>query len=248
MKRTRVLIVDDEPLSRDRIRLLLADRPDTEIVGESADGAAALRDITHLRPDLVFLDVQMPELNGFDVVERLETDRMPAIVFVTAYDAYAVRAFEVNALDYLLKPIDPAKLNRAIERFRTENPHDAAERVLAALESVTRNTYRSRIVVRDQKGAFFLAVASIDSVEAQGNYVRIHAQQKSYLLRATLSELAETLDPDRFVRVNRSVIVNLDAVERIEPWARGEFSITLRNGQKLTSSRAHGASFRELMQ
>jgi two-component system LytT family response regulator len=244
----RALIVDDEPPSRERIRMLLEDHPEVNVVGESGDGRSAVAAIRALAPDLVFLDIRMPEMDGFEVLEALTPQELPRVIFVTAFDEYAIRAFEVNALDYLLKPIDPARLKSAVERAtHPQRDSDIAEHVLALLESVKRKKHRSRIVVRDAKGAFFLSVDDITWLEAQGNYVRIHAGARSYLLRDTLKELEATLDPERFVRVHRSAIVNLDHIERIEPWSRGEYALTLRNGARLTSSRSYGAAFRALL-
>jgi len=248
----RALVVDDEPHGRERVTMLLAGRPDVEVVGRCADGSQAVRAIRELRPDLVFLDVQMPELDGFGVLEEVGAE-MPAVVFVTAYDAYAIRAFEVNALDYLLKPVDPerlaAALERAAERMRMRAPGSADERVVALLEGLERRRrYTSRFVVRGQGAAFFLPAEQVEWIEAERNYVRLHARGGgAHLLREPLKEVEVRLDPERFVRVSRSAIVNLDAVERVEPWFRGEYVLILRGGARLTSSRAHGEAFRRLM-
>jgi two-component system, LytTR family, response regulator len=244
----RSLIVDDEPLSRERIRMLLADHPQIEIVGECADGRAAAAAIREQAPDLVFLDVQMPELDGFEVLDELRDTRLPQVIFVTAFDAYAIRAFEVNAVDYVLKPVDPARLAVAIERvIRHGADYDAAERMLAAIESIKRPRYRTRIVVRDQRGAFFLPTESVDWFEAADNYVRVHARGNVFLIRETLKNMEAGLDPQMFARVQRSAIVNLDRIERVEPWARGEYVVLLHDGTRLTSSRAYGSAFRALL-
>jgi two-component system LytT family response regulator len=249
----RALVVDDEPHGRERVAMLLAGRSDVAVVGECADGRQAVRAIRELRPDLVFLDVQMPELDGFGVLEEVGPAEMPAVVFVTAYDAYAIRAFEVNALDYLLKPVDPERLatalERAAERVRLRAPGRADERVVALLEGLERRRrYASRFVVRDQGAAFFLPAEQVEWIEAERNYVRLHAKGgAAHLIREPLKEVEARLDPERFVRVSRSAIVNLDAVERVEPWFRGEYVLILRDGARLTSSRAHGESFRALM-
>jgi two-component system, LytTR family, response regulator len=244
----RALIVDDEPLSRDRVRMLLAPYPEVQVIGECADGREAVTTIQATSPDLVFLDIQMPEIDGFEVLQQLETARMPAVIFVTAYDAYAIRAFEVNAVDYLLKPIDPARFAIALDRVTHALKDEVVERVLSVVESIKRPRYRTRIVVRDAKGAFFLPVDAITWLEAADNYVRVHTADTSYLLRETLKNIEASLDPERFVRVHRSAMVNLEMVARVEPWSRGEYAISLRDGTRLTSSRAYGGAFRALLE
>jgi two-component system, LytTR family, response regulator len=244
----RALIVDDEPLSRERIRMLLRAHPEVHIVDECGDGSSAVTLIHQLKPDVVFLDVQMPELDGFDVLEQINSAVMPAVIFVTAYDSYAIRAFDVNAVDYLLKPVDPARLTVALERARSGVGREGTtEQLLSAVEAFKRPRYRTRVVVRDQKGAFFLPVEKIEWLEAADNYVRLHANGTSYLVRDTLKAMEATLDPERFVRVHRSAIVNLDRIDRVEPWSRGEYAILLRDGKRLTSSRAYGGAFRALL-
>jgi two-component system LytT family response regulator len=244
----RALIVDDEPLSRERIRMLLAPHPEVQVIGECADGGEAVTAIRAQAPDLVFLDIQMPELDGFDVLQQLEGARLPAVIFVTAYDAYAIRAFEVNAVDYLLKPVDPARFAAALERITRARPDDVVERVLSVVESIKRPRYRTRFVVRDSKGAFFLPADHIAWLEAADNYVRLHTDDACYLLRETLKNIEASLDPERFVRVHRSAMVNLEKIARVEPWSRGEYAIILGNGTRLTSSRAYGGAFRALLE
>jgi two-component system LytT family response regulator len=244
----RALIVDDEPLSRERIRMLLARHPQVQVIGECADGGEAVAAIRAQAPDLVFLDIQMPELDGFEVLEQLEGTRMPAVIFVTAYDAYAIRAFEVNAIDYLLKPVDPARFAAALERVIRARPDEVVERVLSVVESMKRPRYRTRFVVRDSNGAFFLPAEAVTWLEAADNYVRLHTDDASYLLRETLKGIEASLDPERFVRVHRSAMVNLEKIARVEPWARGEYAIVLGNGTRLTSSRAYGGAFRALLE
>jgi len=242
----RALIVDDEPLSRERVRMLLEPHSEIHIAGECSNGEEAVAAIAALAPDLVFLDVQMPGMDGFEVLERLGAQRLPAIIFVTAYDAYAIRAFDVNAVDYLLKPLDPARLAVAVDRV-LRHRDDSLEKVLSAVEAIRRPRFRSRFVVRDAKGAFFLPAHEIDWLEAADNYVRIHTRGNSYLVRETLKNVEATLDPERFVRVHRSAIVAVDCVERIEPYVHGEYRLTLRDGTRLTSSRAHSDALRALL-
>jgi two-component system, LytTR family, response regulator len=249
----RALIVDDEPLGRERMRMHLAADDRIDIIGECQDGKEAVAAIEQLAPDVVFLDVQMPELNGFDVVQALGSSATPQIVFVTAYDEYAIKAFDVNAVDYILKPVDPARLQTAVSRVIAEREsHDRSAiegRLRNLIESVNANRkYAARVVIRDKGGAFFLPVGEIEWIEAEGNYVRIHSRTKSHLLRQTLRELEAQLDPEHFVRVHRSGIVNIDFVARVEPWVRGEYRIILRDGTALTSSRSYGNAFRALME
>ena len=264
----RVLIADDEPLARERLRMLLAEHPDYAVIGEAEDGAAAVRAIVEARPDVVFLDIRMPELSGLEVVDALaagDADRHgeapPAIVFVTAYDEYAVRAFEQHALDYLLKPVDAARMARTLARVeqRVAAPRsdtgavsgaselDAAVReCLATLR--TASVWPRRFVVRDAKGGlYFVRAADVEWVEAQENYVALHAGGRVHLVRDTMKRFAEKLDPQLFVRVHRSAIVNLDQVTRLEPYAHGEWSILMRDGTRLRTSKSHGANLQALL-
>lgn len=250
MNRVRALIVDDEPLSRERLHMHLAPDSRLEIVGEAKDGREAIEQIEALNPDLVFLDVQMPELNGFDVVSALEMDALPQIIFVTAFDEYAVRAFDVNAVDYVLKPVDPARLKTAVDRAlaqkQSATPGD--ERLQALLQSVRKASYAKRIVVREKGVAYFLPIGDVDWIEAAGNYLKVHAVGKTFLLRQSLKDFEEQLDPEQFARVHRSAIVNIGSVIRIEPWTRGEYRVVLRDKTVLNSSRAYGQGFRALLE
>jgi two-component system LytT family response regulator len=246
----RTLIVDDEPLARERLQRLLRADARLEIVGECADGESAIRALRELQPELVLLDIQMPEMDGFEVLERVDAP-LPKVIFVTAYDSYAIRAFEVNAVDYVLKPVDPARLARAIDRALSEHVGTAAleQRISAVLQAVRpAAAARTRLVVHEGNNTFLLPVRDIDWVEAAGNYVKVHAKGKTYLQREPLKDIEARLDPGQFVRVNRSAIVNLDAVERIQAWFRGEYQLFLRDGSQLTSSRAYGQAFRTLLE
>jgi two-component system, LytTR family, response regulator len=246
-----VIIADDEPLARERLRMLLAGRNGYEIVAECEDGVQTVDSIVDSRPDLVFLDVNMPALDGLEVTEALG-ETPPAIVFVTAFHEFAVRAFEVSAVDYLLKPVDRERLERALARAELRLTANAP----AALDPAVREflealraerTYAKRFLVRSTRGHYFVRADEIDWVDAQENYVRLHAGSRAHLLRETMTALEAKLNPDAFVRVHRSAIVNIDRIERIEPYARGEYLITLRDGARLTSSRAHGERLRELL-
>lgn len=257
----RVLIADDEPLARERLRMLLAERPELEIVGEAEDGAAAVEMILRARPDVVFLDIRMPELDGIEVARVLaaeaeEGSPPPVIVFVTAFDEYALRAFEVNARDYLTKPVDRERLGEALDRALAamQSRSGAAlaldPSLVAFLESLRRErAFPVRFLVRDARGGlYFVRADDIEWVEAEENYVRLHAGGRSHLVRDTMTAFREKLDPARFVRVHRSAIVNVDRIARVEPYARGEYTLTLADGTRLTSSRAHSDDLRRLLE
>jgi two-component system, LytTR family, response regulator len=229
MDRVRALIVDDEPLARDRIRDLLASDAEVEVAGECGDGVAAVEAIRALGPDLVFLDVQMPERGGFDVVAEIGTDRMPVVVFVTAYDDYALKAFEAHALDYILKPFDEARFRGALARAKA---HVRAARG-------TRPRFLTRLMVKSGDRFVFVKDDEIDWIEADGNYVRLHATGGEHLLRETIRGLEARLDPERFLRIHRSTIVNLDRVREIHPLFHGEYRVVLSDGTKLTLSRGY---------
>ena len=232
----RTLIVDDEPIARRRVRRLLREDPDIEVVGECGDGQSAIDAIASVRPDLIFLDVQMPGLDGFDVVQRLVPER-PAIVFVTAFDRYAIQAFDAHAIDYLLKPFTRERFRVALERAR--------ERLVAGNASFralidqlrVRPRYLSRLAVRTRGRIVLLDVESIDWLQAADNYVTVHAGSSEYLLRDTLSALEDQLDPNRFVRIHRSTIVRLERVVELQPATHGDFDVRLRDGTALTLSR-----------
>lgn len=255
----RVLIVDDEPAARARIRRLLKDESDVDVVGESTDGASAVRAVVELKPDVVFLDIQMPESDGFDVLERLPRDQRPLVVFVTAYDQYALRAFEVHALDYLLKPFDAERFRASFARVRERLARDQRTEAglvrslleelksgRADLEKLVRGAPRhlDRIMVRSSGKITFVKVAELDWLEASGNYVRLHTARGSHLIRETLSGLESRLDPNQFVRIHRSTIVNLDRVKEMQPWFSGDYLVILHSGVKLKLSR----SFREAIE
>lgn len=233
MPRFKALIVDDERLSRQRIRRLLAFEPDCELIGECADGAAALRVLETENPDLVFLDVQMPEMDGFEVVRALEHSK-PLIVFTSAYDEYALRAFEVQAFDYLLKPFDRRRFRESIQRARTR-----LEERSAAPERRPVVRVPDRFAVRNNGRVVFLKVGDIDWVEASDNYVRLHIGRDTHLVRETMSEIERRLDPARFIRVHRSAIVNLDRVRELQPWFRGDYRVVLNDGTELTLTKTH---------
>jgi two-component system, LytTR family, response regulator len=240
----RTLIVDDEPLGRERIRTLLADDPEIEVTGECPDGRHAIAAIERSRPDLVFLDVQMPEVDGFAVLDAIAGDRMPMIIFVTAYDRYAVQAFEVHALDYLLKSFDRERFQASLQRAKHEIRHSKEgflhERLAGLLEDVQARQKRlTRLVVKSTGRIVFLRVEEIDWVEAADNYVRIHAGRESHLIRETLQSLESRLNPEKFLRIHRSTLVNLDRIRELQPIFHGDYLVKLSDGTELTLSRSY---------
>jgi len=238
----RTLVVDDEPLARERLRGLLAEEPDVEVVGECGDGCQAVRAIDELRPDLVFLDVQVPNLDGFHILESVGGDRIPAVVFVTAYDQYALRAFDVRAVDYVLKPFGRERLQRALERARAQiarvKSSDLSGQLTALFEGMLprKVPFLKRVVVKENGRLFFVRTADIDWVEASGNYVRLHVGAESHLLRETMSGLESRLDPEQFLRIHRSAIVNIERIKELQPWFHGEYLVVLRDARQLTMS------------
>jgi len=240
----RVVVVDDEPIAREGVRRQLVCEPGVEIVAECGDGLVAVETIRELAPDLVFLDVQMPGMDGFEVTRAIGIDVMPAVVFVTAYDKYALQAFEVNAVDYLLKPFDGERFQKAFQRARLQIERRTTEAINEKLEALLESMrpqqrYLERLVVKSAGRIFFLAVAEIDWIESADNYVNLHCGRESHLIRETLSGLESKLDPEEFLRVRHSAIVNLKRIRELRPLFKGEYEIVLQNGVKLTSSRRY---------
>lgn len=255
----RVLLVDDEELGRDVLRIRIEDVPDVEIIGEACDGPEAVEKILALRPDLVFLDVQMPGMSGLEVLDAVSQEYLPAVVFVTAHDEFALPAFEHHALDYLLKPVAARRLTAALERARTHlarrevaDVHARVAHLLDAREmSAAGGTGPSpdsgpeasgcmrRIVVRDGEDFRLVRVDDVDAFEAAGNYVRIALPDTTWLVRGTLTEYEDRLDPAFFVRIHRSTLVNIDRVDRISPQLHGDFVVTLKSGRSYRMSRTH---------
>ena len=246
----RTLIVDDEPLARVILREMLARDSEVEIVGECVNGHEAVEAIQTSAPDLIFLDVQMPEVGGFEVLEALKTvGTMPHIIFVTAYDQYAVRAFEVHALDYLLKPFDRERFETSWQRAKAqilrERNGQMNERILSLLEELkAESNYLERLVIKSGGRIFFLETDEIDWIEAEGNYVSVHTGKKSHLIRETISNLESKLDPKKFLRIHRSSIINLNRIQELQSWFHGEYHILLQDGTQLTLSR----NYRERLQ
>jgi two-component system LytT family response regulator len=244
----RALIVDDEPLARQRIRLLARDERDLEIIGECSNGADAVLAINRDPPDLLFLDVQMPEMDGFEMLGKLPRELLPLVVFTTAYDKHAVRAFETHALDYLLKPFQPDRFKTAVIRAREHLANQkessaarglldllAARQILSAA-AATPN-FLTRLTIKTGDKVAVIKIGDIDSLESAGNYVAVNIGKESHILRETLNALEKQLDPDKFLRVSRSAIVNLDRVKELQPMFKGEHIIILQNGKRLAMTR-----------
>jgi two-component system LytT family response regulator len=258
----RTLIVDDEPLARENLRIRLRDVPDFEIVGECGTGREAVGAVAALRPDVVFLDIRMPDMDGFTVLEKLDPRIQPVIVFVTAYDRYAIEAFRVHALDYVLKPFDEERFAEALQacrqrmaelrRLERESAERAPGAAPAAVEwawpDVARgNPYLDRLVIKSRGRVFFMKIDSLDWVEACGDYVSLHAGDKSWLLRRTMNEMEARLESRGFSRVSRSAIVNLDRVREVLPASRGEHIVRLAGGRELKLTRRYREKLEKLL-
>jgi two-component system, LytTR family, response regulator len=248
----RVLVVDDEPLARAMIREMLESDAQAEIIGECASGEEAIAAVFEHAPDLLFLDIQMPTASGFEVLEALKGGHLPYIIFVTAYDQYAVRAFEVHALDYLLKPFDRERFENSWQRAKAhilkEKNGRFDERILTLLEELkTGPKYLERLVIKSGGRVFFLEAAEIDWIEAEGNYVSVHSGKKSHLLRETISSLEAQLDPKKFRRIHRSSIIRIDKIKELQTWLHGEYRVILHCGAQLTLSRNYRENLQEAL-
>ena len=245
----RVVVVDDEDLPRQRVRDLVTQHEALTLVGEASDGASALDVIVEQQPDLVFLDIQMPELDGFQVIAALDTEDLPAIVFVTAYDAHAIRAFEVDAMDYLLKPVTEARFAAAVTRVLSRLSELAGSKTLQTLAARINQErgYATRFVARRGGKHYIVRVADIDWLQAEGNYLRVAAGSASHLVRATMKNAEARLDPARFVRIHRSILVAIDRIASIESGPGGEYILTMPGGVRLTSSRGYSERVRALL-
>ena len=237
----RALIVDDEDLARTALVRLLKRERDVSLIGQCDDGESAVQTIRQAQPDIVFLDVQMPEMDGFQVVEAIGAERMPVTIFVTAFDRYAIRAFDANAVDYLLKPFAPDRLTRALARARErclgKQDKEASQRLFSLLDSRLQSDYAQRLAVATGGRIVFVPVADIDWIEAEGNYARLHVSRKAFDVRETLQALMEKLDPREFIRIHRSTIVNARRIREVQPWFQGSHIVVLQSGEELRMSR-----------
>lgn len=253
MKRYSVLIVDDEPLAREGLRMLLAGDPQVAAISEAKNGREAVTAIREARPDLVFLDVQMPEMDGFQVIQTVVQDvgpeRIPAVVFVTAHDQYAIRAFEINALDYLLKPVTAERFRKSLERAKARlgGGEEMGRRVASLLESMANpSSYAKRLAVRAGTRTVFVPVDDIEWIQAAENYVELHAGTARHLLQATMNTLEGSLDPEMFLRIHRSLIVNVGQIQELQPAGHGEYVVVLKSGVRLQSSRRYNEKLKAL--
>jgi len=263
MQKIRALVVDDERIAREGICMHLAAEPDMEIIGECSNGIDAVSTIQQRLPNLVFLDVQMPGLDGFGVVDAIGPEHMPTVIFVTAYDKYALRAFDIHALDYLLKPFDGERFSRALARARVQIKQASSDGINKQLLSLladikssqdgqvksskAKPTYQERLVIKSAGRISFLNVEEVDWIVAADNYVELHAGRKVHLVRETMNALETKLDPARFLRIRRSTIVNIGLIKELKPLFRGEYVIMLKNGKALTSSRRYRHNLSRLL-
>jgi len=243
--------VDDEPLAREGLRALLSRDAEVSAIREAKDGREAVAAIRESQPDLVFLDVQMPEMDGFEVVRKIGAEHMPAVVFVTAHDQYAMQAFEINALDYLLKPVIEERFAKALLRAKTRIRSNAAadlnRQIMGLIETiVSPQRYLNRLAVRSAAKTLFVDVEDVDWVEAAENYVELHVGRASHLLHVTMNALEKSLDPQIFLRIHRSIIVNLGRIKSLESGTHGEYVVTLQDGARLQSGRTYSERLRVL--
>jgi two-component system LytT family response regulator len=246
----RALIVDDEPLAREWVRSAVAEDPELEVLGECGDGFEAAEAIRRLKPDLVFLDVQMPGLDGFGVLEALTPEEIPAVVFVTAFDQYAVRAFEAQAVDYLMKPFSKERVEEAVRRVRElvkgRSLEDFRESIARLVEKIRRDrSFPEWVLLKAEGKNVFVKVRDIDWIESSRNNVRIHVGPTIYLLHETTSAIASRLDPKKFLRIHRSSIVNIERIKELHPWFNGDYAVVLRDGTQLTLSSSYRDRLKE---
>ncbi|HEX4959666.1 MAG TPA: LytTR family DNA-binding domain-containing protein [Thermoanaerobaculia bacterium] len=245
------LVVDDEPLAREGLRMLLAEDPEVGAVREAKNGREAVAAIRKARPDLVFLDVQMPEMNGFSVVQEIGAEHMPAVVFVTAHDKYAIQAFEVSAIDYLLKPVTRERFTQALARAKArlgaQPAEEASRQILSLLETMT-SPHRAlkRLAVRTAGKTSFVDIGDVDWIEAAENYVKLHVGRASHLVHVAMNKLEESLDPETFVRIHRSIIVNVGRIKELEPSLHGEYVVTLPHDVRVRSGRTYHETLKAL--
>jgi two-component system, LytTR family, response regulator len=241
------LIVDDEPLARDRIREMLKGDRQIRVIKEARNGREAIESIIAHAPDLVFLDVQMPDMDGFEVLKNLNVKRLPLIIFVTAYDQHAIHAFDVHAIDYLMKPFDRSRFARAVDHAKTlinRTSDPGAERIMTMLEELKAGAkYLERFAIKNGETVLFVRAQDVESIEAEGNYVRLNLANSSHLLRETLNHVESQIDPRTFVRIHRRTIVNMNRVKELQTWARGEYRVVLINGNCYSLSRSYRQHF-----
>lgn len=250
--RLSVLIVDDEPLAREGLRMLLSEDSEVSSIREARNGIEAVAAIREAPPDLVFLDIQMPEMDGFAVVREIGAESMPSVVFVTAHDRFAVHAFDINAIDYLLKPVTRERFAQGLERAKTRMnarvPEKSRREILSLLESIASpQRYVKRLAVRSAGKTLFVNVEQIDWIEAAENYVKLHATRADYFMHVAMNTLEKSIDPELFLRIHRSFMVNIRRIREMEPARHGEYIVTLHNGVRLQSGRHYHARLKALV-
>ena len=250
--RLRTLIVDDEPLAREAIRTRIQLDDEIEIVGEASSGKQALREIQHRKPDLVFLDVQMPDLDGFAILEALGPSPLPIIVFVTAFEQHALRAFEVHALDYILKPFDDERFQEALKRakdhWRRNRGHELESKLRELLaRKILGSGYLDRMIVKETGRISFVKTEDIKWFRAEGNYVKLFLGKQTHMLHTSMNALEAQLDPKRFFRIHRSLIINIEHLQELRPWHTGEYVVIMRDGTELTMSRGYRDRLNDLL-
>lgn len=237
----RTLVIDDEPLARERLQRMLRGEENVEVIGECGNGAEAVSLIKESEPDLVFLDIQMPEMNGFEVLQNLAPRQLPSVIFVTAYDQYAIRAFDVHALDYLLKPFNKERFKTALVRAREQMKKigidERAEIISSLLGDLQTKKYLEKLVLKSAGRVYFLKTGEIDWIEAAGNYIKLHVGRETHMMRETMSGIEAQLDPNKFPRIHRSTIVNTDRIKELFPLFNGDYSLILNDKTELTVSR-----------
>jgi two-component system LytT family response regulator len=247
----RTIVVDDEGPARDKLKILLGQESDIKLVAECESGAAAIAALKENKPDLLLLDIQLPDMDGFSVLKALSSEEIPIVIFTTAYDQYAIKAFDAHALDYLLKPFDHERLRDALHRarlaVRTHSDRVLTDRLLNILQVARAAPQARRLLVRAGGRVVFLAYDEIEWIEAAANYVRVHAGKVSYMLRSSIGTIAEKLPNDQFVRIHRSTVVNARIIKELQPCNSGEFIVVLRNGKELSCSRGYRSGLRQLI-
>lgn len=245
MKELRTLVIDDERLAREELKSVLSEILEINVIGEAQNGDEALKLIKSEAPDLIFLDINMPEMNGFEMLKKL--DEIPKVIFVTAYDEYALKAFEVNALDYLLKPIDPERLAEAIEKLKKESDEEFESSLNPKLDRSSRTlSVEDRVFIKDGEKCYFVQLADVRMLESDGNYVKVYFDKNRPLILRSLNSFEEKLDPEHFFRANRKFIVNINWIEKVENWFNGGLQVELKSGDKIEVSRRQAIRFKEL--
>ena len=245
MKTLRTIIIDDERLAREELKLLLKDYHEIDIIDEAKNGEEAIEKIKALKPDLIFLDISMPEMNGFEILKQLE--EIPKVIFVTAFDEYAIKAFEVNALDYVMKPVDPARLDESIQKLNLKE-EDFTSQFEGAISRKDRAlTLTDSVFIKDGEKCWFIELSKVRMLESDGNYVKVYFDNFRPLVLRSLNSFEERLDPEHFFRANRKFIINLKWISQIENWFNGGLQVELREGEKIEISRRQAIRFKEIM-